>query len=257
MPAMFIGHGSPMNVIEQNDFTRSLEAIARKIPVPRAILVVSAHWLTEGSFVTAMSKPRQIYDFYGFPDELYEVTYRPKGSPEDAAHIEELGLEFPIRHDFAWGLDHASWAVLKHMYPDQNIPVLELSLDMTRSEGEHYRIGTELSELRDRGVLIIGSGNIVHNLRRIDFENRDAKPFEWAVAFDHQVKEALQGNRFEDLIHYKGRFKLSELAVPTNDHYLPLLYVVASKKEEDEVLFFYEGFQNRSMSMRSLLFGHS
>ena len=244
-----------MNVILQNDFTDSLRKIVKKIPRPRMILIISAHWLTHGTFVTGMAKPRQIYDFYGFPDELYSIQYHPDGSPGDAKRIGQLGQEFKFRLDHSWGLDHASWSILRHMYPEQDVPVLELSLDYTRNEMDHFKMATKLSELRTHGVLVIGSGNIVHNLRLIDFQDMNSRPYDWALSFDERVKEALQEGHYESVIHYSKFGESARLSVPTNDHYLPLLYVIALQEEGDHLNFFHEGFQNKSISMRCVGFG--
>jgi 4,5-DOPA dioxygenase extradiol len=254
MPLVFIGHGSPMNVVQQNDFTRSLAALGHALPRPRVILVVSAHWETEGTFVTGAAHPRQIYDFYGFPDELYEIGYSPHGSQADANRIASLGKAIPVALNTQWGIDHGSWAILKHIYPDHDIPVIQLSLDGTKNEREHFRLASFLQPLRSEGVLIIGSGNIVHNLRLMSWEQFGEEPFAWAGRFDLQVKEALKQRDNDLLVRYDSRDRDAGVhAVPTNEHYLPLLYVAALRQESEEIEYIHEGFQHRSISMRSFI----
>ena len=249
MPVLFIGHGSPMNIIQENAYTKALQRLRLSLPRPEAILVISAHWLTRGTFVCSGEKPKQIYDFDGFPDELYKIQYQPPGAQAVAESLaNELGSP-AIRLDPKWGIDHASWAVLVHLYPQANIPVLELSLDVTKTEEEHFEFGKKLSFLRRKNVLIIGSGNIVHNLRRIDFQE-DASPYPWAVEFDEFIKEALVKNDTNRLLHYREFSPAGTLAVPTDDHYLPMLYSAALREEHEIIEFFHESFQNASMSMR-------
>jgi 4,5-DOPA dioxygenase extradiol len=249
MPVLFIGHGSPMNIIYKNEYTKSLEKLGRSLPEPDAILVVSAHWLTKGTFVCSADKPEQIYDFYGFPDELYAVKYQPPGAREVAESITHELSSDNIQVDAEWGIDHAAWAVLTHMYPKADIPVFEMSLDVMKNEKEHYGLGKKLSYLRRKNILIIGSGNIVHNLRQIDFDEH-AKPFPWAVEFDEYIKDALLRKDHDRLIRYKELSPVSRLAVPTNDHYLPFLYSTALQEENERVEFIHESIQNGSMSMR-------
>jgi 4,5-DOPA dioxygenase extradiol len=207
MPVLFVGHGSPMNIVLKNDYTHGLITAAKEMPKPRAILVISAHWLTNGSYVTCVNKPRTIYDFYGFPDELYRISYPSPGSPEDAEFTVKTVKSTNIKCG-DWGLDHAAWAVLKHMYPDHNIPVYEMSLDYSpyndwnpKPLEFHYKLASELAPLREKGILIIGSGNIVHNLGLIDFDI-DAKPFDWAVKFDEKIKQCLVSRDHQGLIKY-------------------------------------------------------
>jgi len=256
MPLLFIGHGSPMNIILNNSFTRSLAQWGKSLLRPRAIMIISAHWLTAGTYVTCMEKPRTIYDFYGFPEELYTITYPSPGAPTEANFVTEAVRKAPIACNYDWGLDHASWAVLKHLYPAANIPVFELSMDYSFNDWHpkpvqyHYDLATELTEMRKRGVLIIGSGNIVHNLSLIDFRNMEAKPFPWAVEFDEQVKENLISHNHRDLIQFRNMGKSAALAVPTLDHYLPMIYVIALQEKDETLTFIHEGFQNGSISMR-------
>jgi 4,5-DOPA dioxygenase extradiol len=261
MPVLFIGHGSPMNIILDNSYTRSLSALGRQLPRPKAIMVVSAHWLTNGTRVTCTKKPKTIYDFYGFPDELYALDYPSPGAPHEAQAVTETVTDVPVSCDREWGLDHASWAVLRHLYPAADIPVFEMSLDYSFNEWHpkplqyHYDLARKLSVLRRRGVLIIGSGNIVHNLSIIDFEDMNAEPYAWALEFDERVKKHLLARNHRDLIRYDGNGKASALAVPTLDHYLPMIYAIALQEKDDEVTFTHEGIQNASVSMRCFRIG--
>lgn len=261
MPVLFIGHGSPMNSILDNSYTRGLSALGKSLPRPKAIMVVSAHWLTPGTFVTCMERPRTIHDFYGFPDELYRIRYASPGAPDEAGSITKSARAIKIACNTDWGLDHASWAVLQHMYPAADIPVFEMSLHYSFNEWHpkpiqyHYDLAKELAGLRRRGVLIIGSGNIVHNLGMIDFENMDAEPFVWAQEFDERIKANLLSGNHKDLVHYENRGKASALAVPTLDHYLPMIYAVALQEKNEPLTFVHEGFQNASISMRCFRIG--
>jgi 4,5-DOPA dioxygenase extradiol len=254
MPLLFIGHGSPMNAIQDNDFTQVLKSVAQRIIKPRLILVISAHWQTEGTCVTAQLHPRQIYDFYGFPEELYEVKYHPSGSPEDARNIVNLGKDIPVEPDDTWGIDHGSWSVLKHMYPAYDIPVIQISLDMNKTPGQHYMTAKILSELRNDNVLIIGSGNIVHNLSLFSYEQYLKEPFDWAVHFDERVKENLLKKQDNLLIDYASSDEREiRLSMPTTEHYLPLLYIESLRNTNEGIEFIYEGIHHQSVSMRSFL----
>jgi 4,5-DOPA dioxygenase extradiol len=254
MPILFVGHGSPMNIAQKNDFTESLRQAGEKLPKPRCILCVSAHWVTDGTFVTGSAHPKQIYDFYGFPDELYEVNYRPSGSLKDAGRVAMLGKDVPVLPNNGWGIDHGTWAVLKHLYPNHDIPVIQLSLDGNKDEAAHYGLASFLQPLRSEGVLIIGSGNIVHNLRLISWQQFGETPFPWAKRFDEQVKGALDQRDKTLLIRYDSRDKEAGAnSVPTNEHYLPLLYVAALRGEKEQIEHIHEGFQHRSVSMRSFI----
>ena len=252
MPALFIGHGSPMNIVQDNSYTRDLAALGRDLPRPKAILVVSAHWLTNGTFVTAQAEPKQIYDFGGFPEELYKIKYPAKGYPDLALRVAELAPE--VRPSSEWGLDHASWAVLIHLLPKADIPVLELSLDLREAPEYHYAMGRKLAPLRDEGVLVIGSGNIVHNLRILDWDDPQAPVMDWAAAFDAAAMECLVKRNHKGLMNYR-HLPESARAVPTADHYLPLLYVLGMQGKDDPVAFTHEGFQNASLSMRCFRVG--
>lgn len=260
MPALFIGHGSPMNALMDNEFTRSLANLGRTLPRPKAIMVVSAHWLTQGgTYVTCMQRQRTIHDFYGFPEELYTVNYPSPGAPAYAERVVQLS-NGQVRCDNDWGLDHASWSVLRHMYPEADIPVFEMSLDYSFNEWQpkpleyHYKLASRLLELRTMGVMIMGSGNIVHNLRVIDFEHVDAKPYDWAIEFDEKVKSDLVHGNHNALLNWENNGKAA-YAVPTLDHYLPMIYVVATRDKNEPLTFTYEGFQNRSISMRCFRIG--
>lgn len=262
MPVLFIGHGSPMNIMLKNDFTHSLAVLGKNLPRPTAVMVISAHWLTSGAtYVGCMTKPKTIYDFYGFPDELYQMDYPSHGSPADAKFATELIKRTLVKCNNDWGLDHAAWAILKHIYPKADIPVFEMSLDYSFNEWRpkpvqyHYDLASEIVELRKRGVLIIGSGNIAHNLGIMDFKAMGAKPYDWAVEFDEAVKSNLLSGNHKDLIDYKTMGRAASLAVPTLDHYLPMIYAIALQEKGDAFKFIFEGFQHASISMRCFQIG--
>ena len=254
MPLLFVGHGSPMNIVQKNTFTESLRIAGKALPKPRLILCVSAHWVTDGTFITSSARPKQLYDFYGFPDELYEVSYRVAGSPKDADHIAALGKDIPVSPDLAWGIDHGTWAVLHHLYPGHDIPVIQLSLDGNKDGAKHFQSASFLRPLRSEGVLIIGSGNIVHNLRLISWQQFGEEPYPWARRFDEQVRGALDARDHDLLIRYDSKDQeAGRLSVPTNEHYLPLLYIAALRGPEDTIEYIHEDIQHRSVSMRSFL----
>ncbi len=254
MPVLFIGHGSPMNAIQENSFTAALRKIGAKLPRPKAIMVVSAHWLTKGTFVTASDKPEVIYDFGGFPKEMYEIKYPAPGAPEYAALTTELQKEKIIMPDHEWGLDHGAWTVLMHMFPSADIPVYQLSIDYRNQMTQHYELAAMLKALRKKGVLIIGSGNITHNLGRIDW-NVEAKPFEWAQEFDEKIKANILSGNHQEIIQYEKWGSIAKLAHPSNDHYIPLLYSAGLADKNDTVEFIFEGFHHGSLSMRCIKFG--
>lgn len=255
MPVVFMGHGSPMNAIEQNHYTRALNSIGDELPKPEAILCISAHWMTEGTWVTAMEQPKTIHDFYGFPQALFDVQYPAPGSPLLASSVQQLVQNPAVHADTQhWGLDHGTWSVLTHMYPAADIPVVQLSLDMRQKPAWHFELAKQLAELRQRGVLILGSGNIVHNLRQIRWEP-DAKPHDWAQEFDHWVKTRLEQRDFKALYQNFLDSEAGRLSNPSLDHYYPLLYVLGASLPEDELEFVYEGIQNASLSMRSVKLG--
>jgi 4,5-DOPA dioxygenase extradiol len=251
MPVLFIGHGSPMNIINENKYTQALRQLGTTLPRPDMILVISAHWLTHGTFISSSQQPKQIYDFYGFPEELYRINYLPPGSPTHAALITEQLSTFRVRSDETRGFDHASWAVLIHMYPKADIPVVEMSLDVTMSPETHYELAKHLAFLREQNVLILGSGNIVHNLHRIEYDEH-AAPYLWAQVFDEDVRDALLRRDHQTLIHYQEH-PMGNQAVPTNDHYLPMLYSIALQKSEEQIEFIHESIDHGSISMRCFL----
>ncbi len=252
MPALFLAHGNPMNAIADNAFTRSLAALAADLPRPRAILVVSAHWLTRGTHVLTATNPRTIHDFGGFPEELYRIDYPAPGAPDVADSVCDLAPS--VRRDDTWGLDHASWAVLRHMWPHADVPVLELSLDMTAPPHTHWELARTLAPLRDDGVLVVGSGNIVHSFAGISWEP-DAPAHPWAEEFDAWVADALVRGDEASLVDYHAAGPMAQLSVPTNDHYLPLLYAAALRTDDDAVSFPHAGIDMASMSMRCVRVG--
>jgi 4,5-DOPA dioxygenase extradiol len=251
-PALFIGHGSPMNALAANSYTRDLQKLGSDLPEPEAIVVISAHWQTRGTMITGAVQPEQIYDFYGFPPELYKIIYRAPGALEIAKLIAESVGDGIIKVHDSRGIDHAAWAVLKHMYPLQVIPVLELSLDVDRDWKEHLELAKKLLPLRSKNILIMGSGNIVHNLSDFAWEE-DAPHFPWAVEFDELVKNALLKKDIGLLLDYKKLGPLAHRAVPTDEHYLPMLYVLGLMQEHEKPVFVHESIQNGSISMRSFI----
>jgi 4,5-DOPA dioxygenase extradiol len=252
MPVLFIGHGSPMNAIEDSEFSRAWSDIARHIPRPTAILCISAHWQSDGARVTAMKQPRTIHDFSGFPDELNEMKYPAHGSPDLARKVRELPGADSILPDQDWGLDHGTWSVLCRMYPEADVPVVQLSLDRDRTPDEHYKLGRLLQPLREQGVLILGSGNMVHNLGMMEWTNT---PFDWAARFDLKLKSLIDVRDDEALVSYPKLGPDAALAIPTNEHYLPMLYALASTKSDEPLRFFAEKVTLGSISMRAFQIG--
>lgn len=255
MPAVFIGHGNPLNALDDNAYTRGWAKLGEIVPRPRAVLCISAHWYVETAAVTAMRNPRTIHDFGGFPRELYEVDYPAQGSPELAGRVVRLLAPTPIEKDQRWGLDHGTWSILIHTYPEADVPVVQLSIDATKKPDWHYALATQLRPLRDEGVLIIGSGNIVHNLHAYSWGRRVAEPYDWAVRFETAARELLIENRFEPLIAYERMGPDAVLAAPTPDHYLPLLYVLAQHQSGEPLSFPVEGFDGGSISMLAVQVG--
>lgn len=257
MPALFIGHGSPMNITLANDYTRGLQALGGQLPRPEAIAVVSAHWQTRGTLVACQPELRQIYDFYGFPAPLYQIRYQPPGHPRLALRaLEYLQSVAPTAACNAdWGHDHAGWAVLKHLYPQADVPVFLISIDMQAPPDHHLQLGRALAPLREEGVLILGSGNIVHNLRLADLGNVDAPPDPLGLAFDAAIKSALLAGDLATLANYPQLGEAARYAVPTTDHYLPMLYPAALRQQGEPLRFTCEQFQNRAVSMRGFLVG--
>jgi 4,5-DOPA dioxygenase extradiol len=252
MPALFLAHGNPMNALADNSFTRSLTELAADLPRPEAVLVVSAHWLTRGTHVLSSAEPRTIHDFGGFPDELYRVQYPALGSPQHAEAVCDLVPEAIA--DNTWGLDHASWSLLRHMWPDADVPVFELSLDADAPAETHWEIGRRLASLRDNGVLVVGSGNIVHSFAGISWEP-DAPARPWAEEFDAWIADAILRRDQNALVDYESAGAIARLSMPTNDHYLPLLYAAAMSDERDAVSFTHTGVEMGSVSMRCVRFG--
>lgn len=252
MPVLFVGHGNPMNAIEKNEYHKKWQEMGKSMPKPKAILVVSAHWLTKGTKVTAMEKPKTIHDFGGFPDELFAQQYPAKGSPEFAKEVQSIVTKTKVQSDFEWGLDHGTWSVLLPMFPNADIQVFQLSIDYSQPPQYHYDLAKELSSLRKKGVLIIGSGNIVHNLGMIQW---GGKAFDWAIEFDAKIKGFIDAKEHNSIIHYDKLGSIAKLAVPTNDHYLPLLYSLALQEKNESVSYFNEKCEMGSMSMRSVKIG--
>lgn len=250
-PVAFIGHGSPMNVISDNSFTDSLKQFSASLMRPENIVVVSSHWQTHGTFITGSPNPEQIYDFYGFPEELYRIIYKPAGNQELAKRI--VNENSGVRVDNSRGLDHAAWAILKHIYPDYDIPVLEMSLDVDKEPADHYEFARQFAKYRNENILFIGSGNLVHNLSDISF-GEDADPLEWAVKIDQNIKTKIIDEDISGLVNYRENIDDYRRAIPTNEHYLPLLYVLAMKEDNDRLNFIDETIQNGSISMRSFVY---
>jgi len=254
MPVLFIGHGNPMNAIEETPFVAAWREEATRIPRPEAILCISAHWQTDGACVTAMERPRTIHDFYGFPKELYRVSYPAPGSPELAEQVRTLLGGEEVALDQSWGLDHGSWSLLRRMYPDADIPVVQLSLDRGKSPSEHIELARRLLPLRERGVLVLGSGNLVHNLSLMRWQH-DESPYPWAEEFNAQAKELIAAGELDRLADYHSLGQAARLSIPTNEHYLPLLYALALRAPEDPVTFFADGIVLASISMLSVRIG--
>jgi 4,5-DOPA dioxygenase extradiol len=256
MPVLFIGHGNPMNALKDNRFTQTLSSfgIELKNLNPSAILVVSAHWLSTGTFVSTTPNPPTIHDFSGFPEELFRVQYPAPGSPEFAIETLNLITSAVVHEDNKWGLDHGAWSILRHLFPLADIPTFQLSIDYKKPPQWHFDLAKELKPLREKGVLIIGSGNIVHNLYLIDFSD-EAKAFPWATEFDEIIKERLLNKDYQSLTDYKD-IGNSYLAVPSNDHYLPLMYTLGLSEKDEQLKFIYEEIQNASISMRSFMIGN-
>ena len=250
MPVIFVGHGSPMNAIEDNEFSRTWKEMGKIVPKPEAIVAISAHWQSEGIKVTGSNNPKQIYDFYGFPNELYQKKYPTKGSVDLAKEVAEI---CGAKLDETWGIDHGTWSVLAQMFPKANIPVIQLSLDVGLSPKEHWQVAEKLQELREEKVLILGSGNVIHNLGMVQWNDNG---YDWAIKFDGRIKELIESEDFETLINYKN-LEDSELAIPTNEHYLPLLYILALKNKEESIKFLAEKVTMGSLSMRSIIIGQA
>jgi len=252
MPVLFVGHGSPMNAIEDTEFSLAWAEAGQSLPRPKAVLCISAHWETVGTHVTAAERPKTIYDFLGFPQALYEVSYPAPGSPALAGLVQRTLRTTPVRLDPGRGLDHGAWAVLCRMFPEADVPVVQLSLDRGKGPAFHYGLAQELRSLRDKGVLILGSGNIVHNLGRMAWEDM---AFDWAVEFDQKMRQLIAAGDHDAIIHYENLGQAAHLSVPTREHFLPLLYVLALQDKGEELVFFAEKVTLGSMSMRSVRMG--
>ena len=255
MPAIFFGHGNPMNALLANGFTRGWQAIGNAIPRPLAILCISAHWYVPGVAVTAMTRPRTIHDFGGFPPELFKVEYPAPGDPALAARVQQLLAPLDVVADHAWGLDHGTWSVLCHAFPDADVPVVQLSIDETKPADFHYAIGQKLSALRDEGILVIGSGDIVHNLHAYAWGKHSVEPYDWALRFEAKARELIVAGNHGPLVDYESLGRDAQLSAPTPDHYLPLLYVLGASVVGEPVAFPVEGIDGGSVSMLSVQLG--
>jgi 4,5-DOPA dioxygenase extradiol len=254
MPAIFFGHGNPMNALADNEYTRAWRNICASIPRPRAVICISAHWYVPHTAVTAMPTPRTIHDFGGFPRELFEFEYPAPGSIEVATEVRDL-LGPTVQLDHNWGLDHGAWSVLCHCYPDADVPVVQLSINETLPAQAHYQIGSALAPLRDQGILIVGSGNLVHNLHAYGWGRRVIEPYDWAVRFESQARGWMQAGQHQPLIDYETLGRDAALSAPTPEHYLPMLYILGAQQAEDQVSFPVEGVDGGSISMLSVQIG--
>lgn len=257
MPVLFLGHGSPMNGIEDNEFVREFKKQGQQLDKPNAIIVVSAHWETNGTFVTAMQNPRTIHDFGGFSKELFQVQYPAPGHPELAKEISEfINPAGSVHLDDKWGLDHGAWTVVKHLFPKADIPVIQLSLNYRMAPQQHYNLAQQLKKLRDKGVLIVGSGNIVHNLRRIDFRKiNQTYGYDWTIEADNKIQQWILEGNHQNLIDFKKQGQAFNLAIPTSEHYLPLLYTLGLKSKKDDISIFNNNPLGGSLTMTSVKFG--
>jgi 4,5-DOPA dioxygenase extradiol len=256
-PVLFIGHGSPMNGIEDNEFSRTWATMGREIIKPKAVLVISAHWLTRGTHITAMEEPKTIHDFGGFPQALFDVEYPAKGEPALAEETTKLITSTNVGLDHDWGLDHGTWTVVRHMYPNADIPVLQLSIDYGRPPQYHYELAKEIAGLRKKGVLIIGSGNMVHNLRMVDWRKLSEPNygFDWAIEMNDIFKQKISDGNHLALIDYEKLNKAATLAIPTPDHYYPLLYSLGLQDKDDKTSFFNDRMVGGSLNMTSVKIG--
>jgi 4,5-DOPA dioxygenase extradiol len=252
MPLVFVGHGSPMNAIEDNRYTRSWREMAREIPMPESIISISAHWYTKGTKIMNEESPKTIHDMYGFPKQLYEILYDVPGSPKLAANAKNLITKESV-FDNSWGIDHGTWSVLVHMYPKRNIPVFQISIDAAAPAQAHYQIGKEIKSLREQGVLLFGTGNIVHNLHLVDWRIED-EGFDWAYAFDDYIKDNIENGNHENIINYQSLGEVAALAVPITDHFNPILYILGASDRDDKISVYNNSCMMGSLSMTSYLF---
>lgn len=257
MPVLFLGHGSPMNAIEENEFVRGFRNIGKDIPTPKAILIISAHWETKGTLVTAMQKPRTIHDFGGFPQALFDVQYPAPGSPELANETKRLIKKVQVGLDESWGLDHGAWSVVKHLYPKADVPIIQMSIDYKQGAQYHYDLAKELASLRKKGILIIGSGNMVHNLGMVAWDklNTDSYGYDWAIEANDKMKHFILSDNHQPLIHFTSQGRAFDLAIPSPEHYLPLLYTLALKESNEQASFFNDKPVGGSLTMTSVKIG--
>jgi 4,5-DOPA dioxygenase extradiol len=256
MPAIFFGHGNPMNALSKNSYTEGWTRIGQELPKPKAILCISAHWFVSSTAVTVAARPRTIHDFGGFPQQLYEVQYPAPGEPHLARRVQEILAPAKVDLDESWGMDHGTWAVLRHVYPNADVPVVQLSIDETEPPIVHYEIGSRLAPLREEGILILGSGNIVHNLHTYSWGRHSQQPYDWAISFENKVREFMLAEDDESLIDYQKNFGSEAiLAVPTPDHFLPFLYVIGTRAASERVSFPVEGVDGGSISMLAVQVG--
>jgi 4,5-DOPA dioxygenase extradiol len=253
MPAIFFGHGSPMNTLDQNRYTQAWKQLGALAGTPKAILAISAHWFIRGTAVTAMERPKTIHDFYGFPQALFDVQYPAPGDPKLAARVRNLLAPVDVALDQSWGLDHGTWSVLKHAFPAADVPVVQLAIDGTKPASFHHALGAHLAPLRDDGVLIVGSGNVVHNLRTIGWAG--GPPYEWAVRFNDYVRSAIEAKQYDRLIDYEKAGADARLAVPTPEHFLPMLYVLGAQAPDETAHIAIDGLEVKSIGMLSLWVG--
>jgi 4,5-DOPA dioxygenase extradiol len=256
MPVLFLGHGSPMNAIEENEFVTGFRSIVKEIPKPNAILCVSAHWETKGTFVTAMQNPPTIHDFGGFPKELFAVQYPAPGSPDLAKQTKSLISKTEVGLDDKWGLDHGAWSVIKHLYPNADIPIIQMSIDYSQTPQYHYELAQQIKSLREKGVLIIGSGNIVHNLGKVEWRRlNETFGYDWAIEANDRMKKFILDGNHKELINFRSQGKAFDLAIPTPEHYLPLLYSLAMQEKNEEVKLFNDKAVAGALTMTSLKIG--
>jgi 4,5-DOPA dioxygenase extradiol len=255
LPAIFFGHGNPMNAVSDNIYTAGWRKIGEQTPRPKAILSISAHWFVPGTGVTISTAPKTIHDFGGFPRELYQVQYPAPGDPELARRVAEILKPLTVTPDTSWGLDHGTWSVLKHVYPDADVPVVQLSIDETQPASFHFEIGRRLAPLRAEGVLIVGSGNLVHNLHAYAWGRHMPDPYDWAIRFEQEAKEMMVAGEYEPLIDYEKLGPEAKLSIPTPDHYLPLLYVIGARQAGEAISFPVEGVDGGSISMLTVQVG--
>ncbi len=255
LPAIFFGHGNPMNALLDNSYTAGWRQIGKQTRKPKAILSISAHWFVPGTGVTISTSPRTIHDFGGFPRELYQVQYPAPGDPGLARRVQEMLNPLPVKLDSSWGLDHGTWSVLKHVYPNADVPVVQLSIDETQPASFHFEIGRRLAPLRGERILIVGSGNLVHNLHAYAWGRHMPEPYDWAIRFEKEAKEMMVAGEYKPLIHYESLGPEALLSIPTPDHYLPMLYVLGSRQQGEVITFPIEGVDGGSISMLTVQVG--